>query len=76
VSPWEKARPMENGSYICTKRKISTDSKKEARQIKVRYKLVMAYAYYRMRKYLPFFGYMLHSVFISPIMTLKYFRKR
>lgn len=62
--------------YLHKKQNFHRFTKKEARQIKVRYKLVMAYAYYRMRKYLPFFGYMLHSVFISPIMTLKYLRKR
>ena len=62
--------------YLHKKQNFHRFTKKEARQIKVRYKLVMAYAYYRMKKYLPFVGYALQSVFTSLPMTVKYVRKR
>lgn len=62
--------------YLHKKQNFHRFTKKEARQIKVRYKLVMAYAYYRMKKYLPFVGYMLQSVFTSLPLTVKYLKKR
>lgn len=51
-------------------------TKKEIRQIKVRYRMVMGYAYYRMRKYLPFCGYMFGAVLTSIPATIWYLKKR
>lgn len=62
--------------YFHKKENFGKFSKKEIKQIRVRYKMVMAYAYYRMKKYIPFCGYMLQAVFISLPNTIRYIKKR
>ena len=66
----------EKALYLHKKEKFDRFTKKEIRQIKVRYKMVLAYAYYRMKKHFRFFGYMLQAVFTSTPMTIRYLRKR
>ena len=51
-------------------------TKREIRQIKTRYRLVLAYAYFRMRKLLPFCGYMILAILTSIPMTFRYLIKR
>lgn len=62
--------------YLHKKENFHRFSKKEIRQIKVRYKMVVAYAYFRMRKYFPFCKYMMQAVFTSFPMTVGYLKKR
>ena len=66
----------EKALYLHKKEKFSRFTKKEIKQITVRYKMVLAYAYYRMKKLLPFCGYMLQAVFTSLPMTVRYLKKR
>ena len=51
-------------------------TKKEIRSIRVRYKMVIAYAYFRMRKLFKMFGYMACAAFISPKATIRFLKSR
>lgn len=62
--------------YLHKKENFNSFTKKEIRQIKVRYKMVMAYAYYRMKKFIPFTVYMFQAIFTSLPCTVKYLKKR
>lgn len=62
--------------YLHKQKKFHRFTKKEVKQIKVRYKMVMAYAYYRMKKYLPCCGYMFQAFFTSLSSTIRYLKKR
>ncbi len=62
--------------YLHKKKNFYRFTKKEQRQIKVRYKMVIAYAYFRMRHYIMCAAYMLQAMFISLPKTIKYLKKR
>ena len=62
--------------FLHKKEKFDQFSKKEIRQIQVRYKMVIAYAYYRMKKYFSFSGYMIQAIVTSLPMTIMYLKKR
>ena len=62
--------------FLHKKEHFDRFTKKEIRQIKVRYKMVIAYAYYRMKKYFYCLAYILQAAFISPFSTIRYIKKR
>ena len=76
VSNGESKIRGEEALFLHKKGKFDRFTKKEIRQITVRYKMVLAYAYYRMRRFGPFIKYMLAAAFTSPAMTVKYLIKR
>ena len=62
--------------YLHKKEKFDRFTKKEIRQITVRYQMVLAYAYFRMKKVLPFFLHMSRALLTSVPMTIGYLKKR
>ncbi len=62
--------------YMHKKKNFSRFTKKEQKQIKVRYKMVIAYAYLRMKRYIACATYMFQAVVISLPKTIKYLKKR
>jgi len=76
ISNGESKINGEKKLFLHKKENFSRFTKKEIRQIKVRYRMVLAYAYYRMRKLLSFSAYMIQAAFTSLPMTIKYLKKR